>query len=42
MYLLYQSRMSSVVRVLFAKGGLKGAVSLTAVGWSEVFSMDEC
>ena len=22
--------------------GLKGAVSLTGVGWSEVFSMDEC
>ena len=33
--------MPSVVSVLFAKR-VEGAVSLTGVGWSEVFSMDNC
>ena len=33
--------MSSVVCVLFDKG-FEGAISLTEVGWSEVFSMDDC
>ena len=33
--------MSSVVSVLFAKG-IEGVVSLAEVGWSEVFSMDDC
>ena len=33
--------MASVVSVLLAKG-VEGAVSLTGVGWFEVFSMDDC
>ena len=33
--------MSSVVSVLFAKG-VEGAVLLTGVGWSKVFSMEDC
>ena len=33
--------MSSVVSVLFAKG-VEGAISLAEVGWSKVFSMDNC
>ena len=33
--------MLSVVSVLFAKG-VEGAISLAAVGWSKVFSMDDC
>ena len=33
--------MSSVVSVLFVKG-VEGIVSLAGVGWSKVFSMDDC
>ena len=33
--------MSSVVSVLFAKG-VEDIVSLAGVGWSELFSMDDC
>ena len=36
-----RSGMSSVVSILFAKG-VEGAVLLAGVGWSEVFSMDDC
>ena len=33
--------MSSIVSILFAKG-VEATVSLAGVGWSEVFSMDDC